>query len=333
MRRAARAVRIVATAAIWLVATAPAAPADPAGPTDYRTEVIRVEPAVRGIEVRVVGGDSFVLVEADLGTTVEVVGYDGEPYLRFLPDGTVEENRNSPTTYVNLDRYGRADVPPHAAADAAPDWVVVAGDGSYAWHDHRTHWMNEARPPGREPGDVILEGVVPLLVDGVEVDVTFRSTWLTAPSPFAVLAGLAVGLAVVVAAALRSAGLRTLAWLLAGLSAAAAVLGAVAYLSVPSETGPSWTLWVPPATAVLLTLPAARGGLPDRIRRWTGPLALIAACELVAWGFLHRTWLWQAVLPTATPHWLERFVTSAVILAGIGLLMLIGRAPFAVESD
>ena len=85
---------------------------------------------------------------------------------------------------------------------ATPDWHVVAGDGSYAWHDHRAHWMNAFRPPGRRPGDRILESVIPLVVDGVPTSVRVASTWLPAPSPLPVWIGVVAGGAVGALAAL-----------------------------------------------------------------------------------------------------------------------------------
>ncbi len=312
---------LLVSVASMMVAIPPAL-ADPPGPTDYRTEVIGIEPAAAGFRIQVVGGDSFILVETDPGVTLEVIGYRGEPYLRFLDDGTVEQNDNSPTTYLNTDRYGIADVPPGATADAEPAWRVVATGGTFAWHDHRTHWMNAQRPPGREPGEVILEGVVPLIVDGVPVDVTVRSVWEPPPSPALPLGGMALGLAIVAGAALRRASIRALTIVLAGLAAVTSVLGVLAAVSVPPETGPPWSLWVPPLAALAM----AAAALLAAPRRWASSPALVGALVLTVWGFLHQEWMWRAILPTTTPFWAERFATGAVLVAGIGLVMLIGRA-------
>lgn len=155
---------------VWIGAASPMALADPPGPTDFGSEVVEIEPALGGFEIEIVGGDSFVLLSVDAGVTAEVVGYQGEPYLRFLGDGTVEENAASPSKYLNEDRYAAGALPATANAAAAPDWQVVGRDGSYAWHDHRTHWMNPLDPPGLGPGDQIAEGVVPLVVEGTEID-------------------------------------------------------------------------------------------------------------------------------------------------------------------
>lgn len=317
---------VLLAACAWLMLAASPALADPPGPTDYQTEVTGIDPATPGFRVEVIGGDSFILIETEPGVALEVVGYRGEPYVRFLADGTVEENQNSPTTYLNIDRYGIADIPATATADAEPAWKVVATDGSYAWHDHRTHWMNAAHPPGRQPGDVILEGVVPLLVDGVEVDVRVHSIWQEPPPVALPLGGMALGLLVVAAAALRRARVSLLALIIAFVALVAATLGTVAVLSVPPETSPPWSLWAPPMAALLMGLAAVAGRWQPVLQRWAASLALIAALILVAWGLVHQEWMWKAVLPTAGPFWLERVFTGLVLVAGIGLVMLIGRA-------
>ena len=94
--------------------------ADPAGPTDYRSEVVAIEPSTPTIEVEILGGDSFLQLEATPGTEVVVLGYQGEPYLWFRLGGGVFENRNAPSTYTNQDRYGGGEIPPTATPDADP---------------------------------------------------------------------------------------------------------------------------------------------------------------------------------------------------------------------
>jgi len=284
-----RAGSILLAVSAWLVLAASPALADPPGPTDYQTEVIGIEPATPGFRVEIIGGDSFVLIEVDTGIALDVIGYRGEPYLRFLADGTVEQNDNSPTTYLNTDRYGTADIPAGATADAEPAWRVVATDGSFAWHDHRTHWMNP-------------------------------------PSAALALGGMALGLAIVVAAAIGRVRVPVLAGILISLTAAASVLGVIAVFSVPSETSPPWSLWVPPLTALVMGVAALGGRSIAVLHRWRASLALLGTLILTAWGFLHQEWMWKAVLPTGSPFWAERFVTGTVLAAGIGLVLLIGRA-------
>ncbi len=117
MGRMRRALVGVAAGVVGLLGSAGVAHADPAGPTDYASEVVSIEPATPTIDVRIVGGDSFVMLTAQPGTEVVVLGYSGEPYLRFRADGVVEENRRSPTLYQNKSRYGTADTPAEADAD------------------------------------------------------------------------------------------------------------------------------------------------------------------------------------------------------------------------
>ena len=67
-----------------------------------------------------VGGDGFLDMPVEPGHEVVVEGYDGEPYLRFRADGTVQENQNSPATYLNRNRYAGAEVPAAIQGDDRP---------------------------------------------------------------------------------------------------------------------------------------------------------------------------------------------------------------------
>lgn len=315
----------------WLLAGMVAAVADPPGPTDYLSEVTAIEPEVAGIQVEIVGGDSFFLLTVAPGVRVDVVGYSGEPYLRFSSDGTVEENQASPSKYLNEDRYAITEIPDTASADADPEWKVVATDGSYAWHDHRTHWMNEMKPPGKGPGDQVVEGVIPLFVDGVEVDVTVASVWQEPPSALSVVLGITAGLLLGFAVIRRRGPM--LHWMIVGAALVALGSGAVAYFSVPGETAPTMTMWLVPATAAVLALVAIyRQSLGDGSRRI---LLLIAALEVVAWSIAHWGWLWPAVLPTSLPFWLDRFIGAGVLVtamaAAVAVLLTAAAPPRQVS--
>lgn len=303
--------------------------ADPAGPTDYRSEIVSIEPSTAGFVVEVIGGDSFILLTVDEGTEVEVLGYFGEPYLWFLVDGTVLENRNSPTTYQNEERYG-TDAPDFASADAEPDWEEVAGDGSYAWHDHRAHWMQPIRPAGAEPGDQILEQVIPITVDGVEVAITVISVWLPEPSTIPLVLGALLGVASVGAAlVLDRAGSR---WALAAIPVAlgSTVVGVWQYTSLPSETDPR-IVW--PLLPLLALLAFGVAAVVSRTNRFMADgIALIGAVQLVIWSVTKRDGLSAAIVPTDAPQWADRSMVVAAFVVGAGAAVIAVREIFRATS-
>jgi hypothetical protein len=314
--------------------------ADPAGPTDYQTEIIGIDPDVDGISLAVIGGDSFVELTVDPGVEVMVLGYRGEDYLRFDADGTVHQNERSPSRWLNDDRFGDGTIPPEATPDAEPDWTQVSDDGQFAWHDHRSHWMNEARPPAAGPGDVILEAVIPMIVNGTSVEVAVRSTWLEGPTmaaPVAVgaVAALALGIAVVGRA--RPGGrnrsdeptgaerrvpmseIAVAAVATAGVAALALALGLMAYTSVPSETGPSPLFWFLPGVAVVLAAVALVVGRRQAFA--AASILAVAALVLAFWGWLRREALVRAIIPTDAPAWLDRIGIATAIAVGVVALV------------
>lgn len=305
-------IAVVLTFAALLMAPT-AASADPPGPTDFRTEVKAIEPDSDAFDLRIIGGDSFVLLTQRNTVTIEILGYEGEPYLRFLPDGRIEQNRRSPAVYLNEERYGSdaSALPTVANADAEPAWEVVGDDGSHAWHDHRAHWMLENTPFGKGPGDQILEGVIPAFVDGTEVDIVVASFWEPPPSPVPLVAGLAAGSAVAWLVWRRRLWA---AWVLAVAGSMAVGIGTVQYLSVPAETGPTPTL-------VLLPLVGALSGLAAiAVRRrpvsaW--PLMIGGALSLLLFSGLRLPSIGRAILPTDLPFAVDRAASGAtVVMAG-----------------
>jgi hypothetical protein len=303
---------LVVLAAAGVVAPGGVVHADPAGPTDYRSTITAGEPATPGIEVSIVGGDSFLRIVAAPGVDVVVLGYQQEPYLHIRPDGVVEENQRSPAAYLNADRYGTGTPPAGADPALAPNWQQVGAGGAWAWHDHRSHWMSPDPPDGAVPGAPIQTSTVPLVVDGAPVTVTVSTAWLAAPSRMPLAVGAAAGLAAVVLAVARRA---RLAWALLAVSLAAAGVGYWQYASLPSETGPLLVWWLLPAVAAGSLLLAVLLG-----RRLVAyALVLLAALELAVWVWLRRDAAFRAIIPTDAPSWLDRGVLAATGVAAVAV--------------
>jgi hypothetical protein len=133
---------------VLVAASAAAGEEGPEGPVEFGflSNVSHVDPLVLGLDARVLGGDDRLRVANLSGKTVVILGYDGEPYLRFTSAG-VFENRNSPTAYRNRDRWGVAAVPAAARPRAVPRWRRVTRTRSYAWYDHRIQWMRRGVLP------------------------------------------------------------------------------------------------------------------------------------------------------------------------------------------
>jgi hypothetical protein len=289
-----------------VVAAASPASADPAGPSDYRSEVTGILPAVDGVDAEIRGGDAFLELTVADGHTVVVEGYSGEPYLRFLPDGTVERNRLSSATYLNDDRKAQVTVPEEVQAatrdGADPDWEQVGDGGTYAWHDHRVHWMGDVSPPvdrGQRVTGAYDPWKVPIVVDDTAVEVQGTLTYepTVSPLPWAALALVAGG---ALAWFGRGRGLRLGAAVLLVVSVAAVVVGRADWASTPGGGNP--LLWVLAAVSLL----AAAGALGLARRSAGVVLALASVASLSGWALLRIDALLKPVLPTELPFTVDR---------------------------
>jgi hypothetical protein len=136
----------------------------------YRSTIVSITPRTSALDLAVLDSDDRMQLRLQGQSRVVIHGYEGEPYLRFGPDG-VYRNARSPATYLNDDRYGKAKLPTVADPEAPPDWEQVAAAGrAYAWHDHRIHWMSPTYPPrveaDKEIPHHIFNWTVPGTIDG-----------------------------------------------------------------------------------------------------------------------------------------------------------------------
>jgi hypothetical protein len=188
--------RLILAVALALVASVPSAALAHQGNPNYRSIVHGIVPALPGVQVSVLGYDSELQLINKSGKDVTVLGYDGEPYARVLADGTVEQNKNSPATYLNEDSLGNTPVPAFAGAKKAPDWQVLDKTGRFIWHDHRMHWMGTKNPPqvkNQSTKTKIFDYGIPIALAGQKAKVS-GTLWWVGPNnsfpilPFAILA-------------------------------------------------------------------------------------------------------------------------------------------------
>ncbi|HSB38015.1 MAG TPA: hypothetical protein VLD13_02910 [Gaiellaceae bacterium] len=126
------------------------------GRSGYVSTVSALVPPVLGVSVNVLGGDDRLRLSNYSGKTVVVLGYEGEPLLRFDKDA-VFRNARSP-------------------ASGAPLWRRVARTASFDWHDRRIHWPAPEPPQAvRDEPDkahLIFNWRVPARADGKPFAIT-----------------------------------------------------------------------------------------------------------------------------------------------------------------
>jgi hypothetical protein len=177
---------------------------------DYRSVITSVAPRPQGLALQILQFADRLQLTNHTGKTIVVYGYSGEPYVRILPDGTVEENVRSPAVYLNASFYGNATVPASANAGAAPQWKVVDRTGTFEWHDHRIHWMSPVPPPQvtHANGTIkIFDWQVPLAIAGQRGAIDGALYWKpqSSSTPIAAIVSLIVlvGLALTIVGVVR----------------------------------------------------------------------------------------------------------------------------------
>jgi hypothetical protein len=323
---------VLGSCALAVLAAPTAAWADPAGPTHYRSTIdaIRAEDgSAVDVDIEVLGGDAFLVLRVADGTEAQLPGYEGEPYLRFDADGTVHVNTRSPALFLNEARYGeadpRVDLPPDADADAPPTWELVARGGTYAWHDHRIHFMSASLPPGIDPSLGVEQQVwtweVPLLVDGQEVTVTGTLVWVPGPPAAVPFVVTAVAIALAVVALLRWPAALPGTVVVAAL--ASGVVGILKSVGLPPGADAEPFLVVLPAMA----LGAAGAAAALRRGQHTASVWLEAAGGLPigVWGVLQVGALLRPIVPGPVPVGIVRVVTVGALAVGIAALAVLVR--------
>jgi hypothetical protein len=292
--------------------------------SDYRIEVTGFEGDATGIEVRPVElGNRMELVRMT-AKEVQIVGYDGEPYIRLDADG-VFENFNSPSHYTNLDRFARTVTPPTATDAAEPNWVKLSDGNSVRWHDHRTHWMDPTpRQDVRDNPDVerviFPANRVELVVDGKPVVAIVKVTWLPPPPRIAWLAASSLGACALLAGLVLMPSLRRFAPPLSLTAAVACLVG----------SGTSAFRVVASAFAILVVV----AGLVLK-HRW---LPVGASVLVVVLSVTHFEVFEHQLLAGWAPEVLQRIaimvaLALAAAVVGSELVTGLGATPIVVATN
>ena len=147
-------IRIVTVAGAAIVLLGLAAPAASAHtisgpkPTNYRSRVVAISPAVPGISARIVDlGTKFELTNRT-STEITVLGYEAEPYLRIGPERRLREPALAGDVHQsNAPGRNRSRSGVDTSPTAVPQWKKISSGHTARWHDHRIHWMSAQPPP------------------------------------------------------------------------------------------------------------------------------------------------------------------------------------------
>ena len=162
-----------------LLAPAPAAAHVRTGTlsTDFEARVVGLRPATPGISARTRDGDLMLELRVAPRRVVIVLGYLGEPFLRFSPTG-IEANLASPTA-GSTGVVAIAD----AASSSGVKWHQVRDGHVLAWHDNRLRPAPAVSRRALEPREVA-RWSIPLVVDGRATTLTGSEWYSSGPSPW-----------------------------------------------------------------------------------------------------------------------------------------------------
>jgi hypothetical protein len=167
----------------------------------YRSTIVRVSPSVPGVSWRIYDSSDELSLVNHSREAVTVYDYVGSPYLRIVPDGSVEINENSEAYYLNQSFYGNPSAVP-ANLPNTPDWVTVSKTAAFIWHDHRIHFLSPALPPpvkraGVDRTTLVFKWTVPIEVGAVRGALHGKLVWL-AEKPFSFPIGAIIAFVVIV---------------------------------------------------------------------------------------------------------------------------------------
>jgi hypothetical protein len=201
-----------------------------------------------GVTARVIDGNRKLELTVVAPRTVTVIGYGGEPFLRFDRAG-VFVNERSLTAVTN--KLTRQDAAPALDKGAPPRWQLIAQRHRFAWHDHR---LAPAPGPQAASGRVG-NWSIPLDVDGRALRVEGGLWHARGPPlwPWLLLLAVAVGAGAALAILAGRSLQRGAAITCVAVAGAAFLVAASGFALAPS-TGSAWASLALPVVVAVVAL-------------------------------------------------------------------------------
>lgn len=290
---------------------------DAVQPRDTVSVIESIAPALpAGVLISVVGSDTFMRVETK-GVSVEVPGYEGEPYLKIDAAGVVQINDGSVTTLLNSERYGNVDYSSFEASPT-PIWRTIATNGIAMWHDHRSHWMSPLKPAAIDDKGTVHSFAIPIVVNGENVTVSGTLYIREKASVAWWLFGLG---ALLLAVGLSIAQRKAFFAVVAGVSLVGIIVGALEYYGLPhgARITPVLVLFSVAACAI------ATASLLPRFQK-SGALVAVslnagAGATLIVAAWLCIDQVRAAYVPGLDQPWLARVWIP--VMFGVGFVSVV----------
>jgi hypothetical protein len=302
------AIAVVAIAGLGLPAPASAHPGTLVHALDYEAQVTSSGRSGDVVSARSLDGDRKLELTVAPTETVVVLGYQGEPLLRFSPGG-VEVNERSPSAIAN--KLAKRGSVPELDPHATPVWSSISNGHRYAWHDHRLGPI-----PGRHyPDGKVTSWTIPIVVGGRPDQISGRLLHVRGPPVWPWLALLSAALAVAaVLVTLKSRQLIEVAlFTLASVAGIAAVILSISFAFLPGRAAlVAWmnvALCGGLAVAVLLTF----AGRPSARHAVSGFVAVLAAFV----GLSEANVFVHGFVISSLPAALVRAATGVALGAGL----------------
>jgi hypothetical protein len=287
-----------------------------ASPSNYRTVVTGIQPAVPTMDVTVGIGGQWVRITNQGAAEIVVLGYRGELFLRLSQNQGQVNELSSTAAETGLIRGIPASEGPATDPQTSQSvrWVPLRDGDGVTWTDNRIDAPTDASAASES-------WELPLVVDGQQVTVVGTRDRIAPPSPWPWVVVLVLLTATVAAIGwLRNWHRPMAAVVVVGVLAFALHLLGTGF--TPQENGPVLG-WIGVGAVGAFTLLVGAVTVVSTLRRSQAAAVRVvtAGAVIVLLAATDISVLWYSQLPFAGPAMLDRGLTVLTYATALGLLI------------